>query len=173
VNLLKLLKNSSMNKTMYEISEAHLELMVQVEEAEGILTPEMEEALDINKEELQIKSKGYYGFIKSLEADSMMVKAEMERLGKRKKRNDALASILKERLLNAVVLHGEFSVDTLDFKTRKSQMVIIEDNDVIPKKFITKVVTEKIDKTEIKRAIKSGEEVKGAILQDNLNLAIK
>jgi hypothetical protein len=162
-----------MEKSMYQISTAHLELMSEIEEAEGVLTDEMVESLKINKEELQVKSKSYYGFIRSLEADSNMVKDEIARLTVRKKRSDALATLLKERLLDAVILHGDFRVGTLDFKTRKSQAVIIEDEEVVPKAYMKTVITTKVDKALIKKAIKGGTEVRGAILQDNLNLAIK
>ena len=160
-------------KTMYAISENYLELMNEIEEAEGILTPEMESALDINKEELKVKSASYYDFIQSLDADSLTVKAEIDRLTKRKKRNDALSKLLKDRLLGAVIMHGDFTSGTLDFGTRKSQSIVIEDEDEINKKFKISKVTTSIDKKAIKEAIKSGETVKGAILQDNKNLKIK
>lgn len=56
---------------------------------------------------------------------------------------------------------------------RKSINTMIEDEKAIPSKFVTIVQTEKINKTEIKKAIQAGEDVPGAYLVENINLAIK
>ena len=56
---------------------------------------------------------------------------------------------------------------------RKSINTMIEDEKAIPSKFVTIVQTEKINKTEIKKAIQVGEDVPGAYLVENINLAIK
>ena len=57
--------------------------------------------------------------------------------------------------------------------TRKSISTMIEDEEAIPSKFVTIVQTQKINKTEIKKAIQAGEDVPGAYLVENINLAIK
>ena len=56
---------------------------------------------------------------------------------------------------------------------RKTVSTVIEDEKAIPSKFVTIVQTEKINRTEIKDAIKHGEEVPGAYLVENINLSIK
>lgn len=56
---------------------------------------------------------------------------------------------------------------------RKTVSTVIEDEKAIPSKFVTIVQTEKINRTEIKDAIKHGEDVPGAYLVENINLKIK
>lgn len=56
---------------------------------------------------------------------------------------------------------------------RKSEAVSIENEKLIPAVYTTIVQDIKISKTDIKKAIKAGEEVPGAILVQNVNLQIK
>jgi hypothetical protein len=56
---------------------------------------------------------------------------------------------------------------------RKSKSVEIIDADAIPQQFKTVKTTETINKTEIKKAIESGEIVSGATIKENKNLQIK
>ena len=56
---------------------------------------------------------------------------------------------------------------------RKSTSLVVEDEKLVPRKYINKVVTEKIDKKAITDVIKSGKNVKGCYLQENYNLQIK
>lgn len=166
-------KNKMENQTLYKITESYSELMQTIEEAEGILTPEMEEALTINEDQLQKKSIGYLEVIKTKEAFNMVIDEEVKRLTAIKKRNNALTNSLKERLLNAVKLFGEYSVGTVTFMTRKSTSVLIEDSELISNDFKTRKVVETPDKKKIGDALKSGEEVAGASLSHNLSLRIK
>lgn len=56
---------------------------------------------------------------------------------------------------------------------RKSESVSIEDEKLIPAEFTTIVQDIKISKTDIKKAIKEGQEVLGATLVQNLSLQVK
>lgn len=56
---------------------------------------------------------------------------------------------------------------------RKSEAVSIEDEKLIPAEYTTIVQETKISKTDIKKAIKAGEEVPGVVLIQNINLQIK
>ena len=79
---------------------------------------------------------------------------------------------LKDSLLNAVKTFGEFTIGTITFKTRKSSSLIIENEELIPKKYKTQVVTTKIDKAQIKKDLKN-EDIPSAYIQENLNLMVK
>ena len=57
-------------------------------------------------------------------------------------------------------------------KFTKSTSTEIFDESLIDKKFIETVITEKISKEKIKKALKAGEEVQGARLVENKNLKI-
>ena len=147
--------------------------MGEIEAAEGEITPEVEEALTINKSELVAKSKGYLEFIGSQESLVTRIDAEIKRLTALKKARNTLVSKLKEKLLDAVKMYGDYDAGLYNIGTRKSQSVEITDLDQLPKEFRVIKITDQPDKAKIKAAIKGGKEIPGAQLNENLNLKIK
>ena len=161
-------------KTLYNINNDYLELISQVEEAEGVLTSELEQALTINKSELEVKSISYVEVIKQRESLNERIDNEIKRLQALKKSNDTLVSKLKNNLLNAVNLFGNYDAGFIKLSTRKSKQVVIDyDVNDLPKQYKVVKVTETADKVAIKKAIESGEEVEGCRLVENVNLSIK
>jgi hypothetical protein len=163
-----------MEKSLYIIKEEYLDLISQIEQAECELTPELESALTINKSELEVKSIAYVEVIKQRESFNARIDEEIKRLQAIKKANDNLVLRLKNNLLNAVNMFGNFEAGFLKLSTRKSKSVevTIDTND-LPKEFKSIKVTEAPDKTAIKKAIESGQEVEGCRIVENINLAIK
>ena len=163
-----------MEKSLYVIKEEYLDLISQIEQAEGELTPELESALTINKAELEVKSIAYVEVIKQRESFNARIDEEIKRLQAIKKANDNLVLRLKNNLLNAVNMFGNFEAGFLKLSTRKSKSVevTIDTND-LPKEFKSIKVTEAPDKTAIKKAIESGQEIEGCRIVENINLAIK
>ena len=161
-------------KSLYEIENNYLELIEQVIENDGELTPEMEQALEISKQDLEVKSIAYVQVIKTTEAYISGIDAEIKRLQALKKQNESLVDRLKSNLLNAVNVFGAFTSGFHKFGTRKSTSVnvTIEAND-LPKEFKTVKVTEAPDKVAIKKALESGEVIEGCELVTNYNLTIK
>lgn len=159
-------------ETLYKIENNYLELISKVEEAEGEITPEIDELLAINEKQLQSKSIAYLSVIKNKEAFIMQIDEEIKRLQALKRKNDNIVGYLKGRLLNAVKVFGVFEVGLTKFSTRKSEAVIVDDVNSLPKEFKTIKVTEQANKKAIKDAIKSGQDVKGCKIQENLNLKI-
>jgi hypothetical protein len=162
-----------MKTTLYKISEDYNELMNSIEENEGVLTEDQEQALVINEKELQSKSISYLEFIRSREGFLLIVDDEIKRLQAIKKRNNTLIDKLKSNLLGAVNLFGEFTVGTVTFGTRKSESITVEDVNSLPSEYKTIKVTEAANKAELKKALKEGEEIEGVTLNVNLNLKIK
>jgi len=162
-------------KNIYNIQTEFLQLETQLIENEGELTPELETALQINKDELQIKGIQYGYVVKSLEDNIDAIDAEIKRLHGIKKSSLNVVDRLKNTLSNAMQIFGilELKTATLKINFRKSEVVIIEDLDLIDTKFIKTVTTFKPDKMEIKNLLKRGEFVSGASLQNNLNIQIK
>ena len=161
-------------KSLYNINNDYLELISQVEEAEGVLTPELEQALTINKSELEVKSIAYVEVIKQRESLNERIDNEIKRLQALKKSNDTLVSKLKSNLLQAVNLFGNYEAGFIKLSTRKSKQVVIDyDVNDLPKQYKVVKVTETADKVAIKKAIESGEEVEGCRLVENVNLSIK
>jgi len=159
--------------TLYKIEQDYLDIISQVEESEGELTPEMEESLKINQSELQQKSIAYLEVIKTKDAFNGMIDDEIKRLTALKKRNTTLVSNLKDRLLNAVVLFGHFTIGTVTFGIRKSKAVFIEKETALDGAYFKKKVVYTADKALIKKDLEAGVEVKGARLVENKNLSIK
>ena len=163
-----------MEKSLYIIKEEYLDLISQIEQAEGELTPELESALTINKSELEVKSIAYVEVIKQRESFNARIDEEIKRLQAIKKANDNLVLRLKNNLLNAVNMFGNFEAGFLKLSTRKSKSVEVNiDTNDLPKEFKSIKVTEAPDKTAIKKAIESGQEVEGCRIVENINLAIK
>lgn len=161
-------------KTLYNINNDYLELISQVEQAEGVLTPELEQALIINKSELEVKSIAYVEIIKQRESLNERIDSEIKRLQALKKSNDTLVSKLKNNLLNAVSLFGNYEAGFIKLSTRKSKQVVVDyDVNDLPKQYKVVKVTETADKVAIKKAIESGETVYGCRIVENVNLLIK
>jgi len=160
------------NKSLFNIQEDFNGLMRTIEDAEGEITPEMEKALEINEKDLQKKSIGYLEIMKQKEGRVLMYDNEIKRLQSLKKTEENSIDRLKNSLLNAVKMFGEFTSGTVTFKTRKSSSLIIENEDLIPEIYKTEVTIIKIDKARIKSDLKTGKVV-SAYLQENENLMIK
>ena len=163
-----------MEKSLYQITADQNELFNQIAENDGELTPEMEQQLELNKDNFETKARGYIWMMKKLEADNITIDEELNRLERIKKRNDKLIDKLKESMKNALIIFGDSQkVDTFTLSLRKSKSVEIVDVDSIPAEYRTIKTTETINKTEIKKAIESGVEVAGATIKENQNLQIK
>lgn len=161
-----------MKQSLYNINEKQLELINKIMELEGEITPEIEQQLEITKGELQSKSIAYLEVIKSQEARSDMIDAEIKRLQQLKKRSNNLVDRLKSMLLWSVKNFGAYEVGTNKFSTRKSTIVEVEDVNSLPKKYKVITVTERADKTAIKKALQDGQTIQGTSLKTNIHLKI-
>ena len=160
---------------IYQLTTEYKQLESILIENEGELTPDLEQALQINQDQLQAKGISYGYVIKSIEAESDIIDAEIKRLTQLKKVRDNAAERLKTTLKQAMEMYGvlELKTPTLKISFRKSESVEIIDMDLLDEKYITKKTTEMPNKTEIKEALKRGEVIEGAELRTNNNLQIK
>lgn len=144
-----------------------------LEENMGELTPEIEEALTVTRENFLTKAENYAATVflyKSLEERAAL---EIKRLQGVKTAAEKIQDNLKSRMSDAMRLFGEERVEvgTFKYSFRKSTSVDITDENAIPNEFL-KVET-KINKTEIKAALAGGSNVPGARLVENQNLQIR
>lgn len=160
---------------IFKIAQEFLDLLNEIEELEGELTPELEERLKINAENMSSKMEGYCKLIRWYDTQILAAKEETERLRKLIKRAERSQEWMKGAMLD--VMEGldkpKVSAGTFTVGTRKSTAVNIIDESAIPARYANEVVTVKIDKTAIKDAIKNGEEVPGAQLVERKSLTIK
>lgn len=161
-----------MKQSLYNIQEEYYDLVILVEEMEGELTPEVEERLKINEAQLQGKSIAYLSVIKKNESFANQIDEEIKRLQAIKKRSTTLTTNLKDRLLDAVKVFGDFKTEFNTFGTRASESIDVENVNSLPDRFKVVKIVESADKKALKEAIKSGKEIEGVTLNQNLNLKI-
>ena len=162
-----------MKTTLYDIKKEYLELINQVEELDGEITPEIEQQLIINQNELQNKAIAYHSVILAKDSFNIQIDNEIKRLQALKKRNNSLIDNLKNRLVGAIQTFGEFTIGTNTFGLRKSERVEVEDVNQLPKQYKTIKVTEQADKILIKKDLKLGKEIENCYIVEQFNLKIK
>lgn len=110
-------------------------------------------------------------WIKNLESDAAAIKAERDALDKRMKSAENRAKSLREWLKNALECQP-FETARVRVSFRKSEQTEVDES-VLDKKWCREKITYIPDKTAIKNAIKSGQNVNGARLVVNQNIQIK
>lgn len=167
--------------SMYEITQKvkniyeELENGIGIDEETGEIKPEIMQALQISKNELETKAVDYCYVIKAIDDDIECYDKEIKRLTERKKQFTNIQNRLKEVVKNAMI---EFDIPEIKGKTlkinfRKSESVEVLDLSALEERFKRTKITIEPDKTAIKEAIKNGEVVEGAILVEKSNLQIK
>lgn len=164
-----------MRLSLYEIEKSQLQLIDDLIENGGELTPELEEALAINQQDLTTKATNYGFLIKQLTAECSIIDAEIERLDTLKKSRSKVVEKLKSNMLAAMQVFGVDKIESpvMKISLRASESVEIEDVNSIPADYMVTKVTTQPDKSRIKAAIKAGEVMSGARIQVNQNLIIK
>lgn len=161
---------------LYEINDAYEKALsnftVDDETGEVIFDDEEIKRLEGAFEE---KVDNIACYIKSLNALSNSIKAEKQALDERLKSNDKKVESLKKFLVMSLEMRDmkkfESARNKLSF--RKSTSVVINEDAVLPTKYVKTVVTEKVDKKAIGDALKNGEVVEGCYLKESNNLQIK
>jgi len=164
-----------MNQSIYKIQNEFQLIIAEVINNEGEITPELETALTINKEQLQSKAVDYCYVIKQLDYDCEQIDNEIARLNKLKKVRTNLTDRLKNTVSSAMQLYDVEKIETplIKLSFRNSESVEITNESQLDACFIvTKTVTSP-DKKAIKDAIKSGVLVCGATISYNKNLQIR
>lgn len=158
--------------TLYEMTTAASQLY------ELFINGEIpEEAVTDTLESIGVEGKieDYCHVINQLGADIAAIDGEIARLSAKK----AQARKGIERMKTALLGYMEATntpkakAGTFNLSVRKSEAVIINDLEKIPELYIKTKTETAPDKAAIKKAIKAGLEIGGAVLQVNSNLQIK
>ena len=129
------------------------------------------EQLEALQMERQTKLENVALYIKNLKADAAIYKAEKQAFAERQAAAEKRAESLSEWLKKA--LDGQkFKTEKAEVNFRKTQKVEILDIWDLNEDLL-KYSDPTPDKAAIKRAIKAGEEVKGAKLVDDISMTIK
>lgn len=151
---------------LYEINEQIL-ACIDTETGE-VIDPEKLNDLQIAKDE---KIENLALWYKDLLAEANALKEEKETFAAREKAAKNKAESIKNYL--SYVLNGEnFKTTKCALSFRKSEKTVIDDIYSIPENFL-KYLEPKADLAEIKKAIKNGQEIQGAHLEETQNIQIK
>jgi len=161
-----------MEMTLYQINEEQRAINAMLEETGGEVTPELEELMAVNEQNFVQKAENYGYAILHYKAIVAAIKAEKDRLDAIKKTAENAIARMEERIVGAMLTFEKPKVeaDTLKLSLRKSERVVIDDENAVPAD--CKTIKVEVSKTELKRHIKAGEDC-GAHLEENQSLQIK
>lgn len=158
---------------LYQITQEaqYLAALLETEE----LTPELEQELIINQEQLQSKGLNYAKVIANYQSESDAIDAEIKRLKGMKESRDKRITWLTESLKKAMLVSGIEKIESPLFKIslRRSEAVEVEVPEALPVDWQVKKVSITADKVGIKKAIKEGISIIGARLVETFSLQIK
>lgn len=119
------------------------------------------------------KLEGTACYCRELLAESEAIKAEEERLAKRRKALENKSERLKNYLMPALeAMGGKVKGIMASVRIGKSQAVTVFDIDALPDTFKHVKTTIDPDKVALKKALKSGEVIPGAALEDRQSVVI-
>jgi hypothetical protein len=164
---------------LYEIANEYLALVEAIENEE-IPEEAVADTLEAITAEIEDKADNIACLMKSLNAEALAIREEEKRLAKRRQAKERVAERCKEYLSDMLQKVGIGSMETTRNKItfRKSEAVEVDEV-----AFINWAMTNRDDlltysaptanKTEIKKALKDGVEIVGAVLRVNQNIQIK
>ena len=139
-----------------------------------------EQTINDTKESVELllegKSEQLELILKELEAKEEKCKEIADFYAKKAKYANEKKKMFKELILGAMQKLGTKKIETATgtFTIRNNTpSLIIEDENLIPQKFITHISSIKIEKNEIKKEIKKGAEIPGVHLETTQSLLIK
>ena len=157
--------------TLYEINQQiqkAIELGFDPETGE-ILDDSALQQLEIDRDE---KVENICLFIKDLRAEASALDAEKKALDDRKNAAQRKADSLS-RYLQAMLAGEKFKTARCAVSYRKSQAVVITDQDAIPEEYIRVKVSREPDKIALKDALKTVGAIDGAVLEERTSMIIK
>lgn len=161
---------------LYQMSEEMLRIQAQLEEMD-LDDKTMADTMNSISSDLGLPEKveGSVKMMKSFEAEAKALKEEAKRLTDRAKASENKAKWLKEYLASNLTVAGVKSLDAGIFKVgfRKTPpSVQIDEGATVPDAFLVPQ-DPKVDKTNLKKWLKDGNEVEGISLVSGESLSIR
>lgn len=117
--------------SIFNIQQDLYAIFDSIEENEGEITPELEEALTIKREEFSTKIQGYVAYIKQLEFDNKCIKEEIARLKDLQKSKEKTIDNLKKIMAMAIDAFGDTNKSGTKFLDYGTGKVSIRKSDSI------------------------------------------
>lgn len=134
------------------------------------------DSLECIQGEIEVKTENIAKLIKMLDADSTILKAEEERLEKRRKTVENKVIRIKQYLQQQLEFSGLDKVKTPNFTIsiqNNPPSVNILEEDIIPTKYIITKTENILDKKSLLADLKSGEKISGVELKQGRSLRIR
>ena len=165
---------------LFEIANDYIALMHAIENDE---LPEeaIADTLEAIQGEIEEKADNIGCLLKELEAATYAIKAEEQRLAERRKKKEKLYERLKNYLSESLLGMGISKLETTRnaITFRKSEVAEVNEATFFEwakanrADLITVKVSESANKTEIKKELKAGAEIPGAVLVTKQNIQLK
>lgn len=160
-------------ESLYQLTDEYLQLLEMAEDPD--VEPDvLKDTMEAIGGEIEIKADGYAKVIRQLSADAEGISAEIERLTARKKAIEANTDRMKKSLQNAMQVTGKtkFKTQLFSFRIQKNAPSVVMDSDEIPEKYLVPQAP-KVDKKGISAALKAGENLGFAHLEQSESLRIQ
>jgi hypothetical protein len=160
---------------IFNIQTEYQLLVNELIENGGEITPELELALQINKDNFHSKSENYAYITKQFDGEMDIIDNEIKRLQQAKKSREKTIQRLKDTIELAMLTFDIDKIETplIKISFRNSESVEVTDVNDLPNEFKVIKLTESADKLKIKDALKSGVFISGCSIKSNRNLQIK
>ena len=162
-----------MRSTLYELTEEFLNLLSMAEDPD--VDPQaFKDTLEGLEYEVELKADGYAKIIRQVEGNIATVDAEIKRLQGFKKLLEGNVDTMKGNLENTMKVTGKtkFKTDLFSFRIQKNPVSVkIDNEDDVPPEYLK--ITTSVNKTAIKEAIESGEDIPYAHLEQSESLRIQ
>lgn len=165
------------NQSLYQIEQELYDVLSEIEQNEGELTPELEARLELTKDKLDTKLDNYCKFRASLLSRIKGLNEEIERMKNLINKEKRMIEFLENRLLNAVIQFGQehkgvyrFKTPLFNLSTRRHKSYEYNEEMLIDKFYIEHRT---LDKQAIRDRIKAGEVIEGVTEIEKISLTIK
>ena len=160
---------------IFKIQSEYQQIVTQLIENGGELTPELELAMQITKDNFHSKSESYGYCIREINYNKEIIEKEIERLQKLNRSCNKTIDRLKDNIELAMTTFEVDKIETplIKISFRKSESVEVENVNKLPNEYKVIKLTETADKLKIKDVIKAGETIEGCYLKTNRNIQIK
>ncbi|MFO3694380.1 siphovirus Gp157 family protein [Staphylococcus felis] len=158
---------------LFDLNQNELEILEMLENEE-LSFNDVKDTLDAIQDEQKRKYDAMQKMILSLKGDVNTLKERETALNKRRKSYENKIKSLQNYMLDSMKFKGEtkFKTEEFTYFIRKSDSTQIDDESAIPDKYKVEQAP-KINRTQIKKDIKAGIEVKGASLIENESLGVR
>lgn len=156
-----------------ELESVMAEAMSVAEENEGVIPNDLSERIDTLEMQRDEKIANCARYYKNRASEADAVKAEIDRLTKRKRAADRAAEWMKLYLSSVFAVGQKYQDSAVSIGWRKSAETIIENAEILPDNYVKVKIEKSPDKVAIKAAIVSGVDVPGAKVIEKQNIQIR